>query len=72
MTPEERVELEGLASRRKTAQALAIRGRIVLASAWGMLSKDIAVELGVCANKVGKWRRRFAALGLDGLYDEPR
>ena len=37
-----------------------------------MKSKDIALELGVCANTVGKWRRRFAALRLDGLYDEPR
>lgn len=72
LPPEERAELEGLASRRKTAQALAMRARVVLASARVTQSKDIAVVLGVCANTVGKWRRRFAALGLDGLYDEPR
>jgi transposase len=68
----ERTELEALALRRKTAQALAMRARIVLACAQGHQSKDIAVALGVGANTVGKWRRRFAALRLDGLHDDPR
>ncbi|MFM8745569.1 MAG: helix-turn-helix domain-containing protein [Aestuariivirga sp.] len=49
-----------------------MRARIVLASARGAQSKDIAVELGVCASTKGKWRRRFAAPGFDGLYGEPR
>jgi transposase len=68
----ERTELEALALRRKTAQALAMRARIVLACAQGHQSKDIAVALRVGANTVGKWRRRFAALRLDGLHDDPR
>jgi transposase len=72
LTAEERAELEALSSRRKTAQALALRARIVLACARGAQSKDVAVELGVSANTVGKWRRRFAALRLDGLHDEAR
>ena len=70
--PAERAELEALASRRKTAQALAMRARIVLACAEGRQSKDVAVALQVTAGTVGKWRRRYAALRLDGLYDEPR
>ncbi|MFM8747302.1 MAG: helix-turn-helix domain-containing protein [Aestuariivirga sp.] len=49
-----------------------MRARIVLTSARGAQSKNIAVELGVCASTMGKCRRRFAAPGLDGLYDEPR
>ena len=68
----ERGELEALAARRKTAQSIAMRARIVLLAAEGLQSKQIAAKLGVDANTVGKWRRRFANARLDGLYDEPR
>ena len=67
----ERRELEGLARRRKTGQALARRARIVLGAAEGLANKVIAAQVGADANTVGKWRRRFAARGLEGLYDEP-
>jgi len=68
----ERRELEALARRRKTAQGLARRARIVLAAADGLENKAIVEKLGTNANTVGKWRRRFAELRLDGLHDEPR
>lgn len=68
----ERGELTSLASRRTTAQALALRARIVLRCAEGAQNKDVAAHLGVCENTVGKWRRRFAEYRLDGLRDEPR
>ena len=68
----ERGELESLSRRRKTAQGLARRARIVLAAAEGLENKAIVARLGADANTVGKWRRRFAERGLDGLYDEPR
>ena len=68
----ERAELTGLAVRRNTAQALALRARIVLGCAGGEQNKHIAERLGVCENTVGKWRRRFAEHRLDGLRDEPR
>src|SRR5262252_2576750 len=72
LTAAERVELEGLASRRRTAQGLARRARIVLAAADGMENQVIAEVVGADQNTVGKWRRRFAERRVDGLYDEPR
>ena len=68
----ERRELAGLARRRKTAQGLARRARIVLAAAEGLDNKMIVARLGADANTVGKWRRRFSERRLDGLYDDPR
>jgi transposase len=68
----ERAELTSLAARRNTAQALALRARIVLGCAAGEQNKAVAARLEVCENTVGKWRRRFAEHRLDGLRDEPR
>jgi transposase len=53
-------------------QGLARRARIVLLAADGLENKDICAELEVDANTVGKWRRRYAERGMDGLTDEPR
>src|SRR3982750_4087386 len=72
LTAAEQTELEALAGRRRTAQGLAKRARIVLAAAEGSDNKAIARSLGGDENTVGKWRRRFAEHRLDGLYDEPR
>ncbi len=65
-------ELDGLARRRRTAQGLARRARIVLLAAEGLENKAISTRLGADPNTVGKWRRRFAERRLDGLYDDPR
>ncbi len=72
LTDEQRVELEGWARRRQTAQGLARRAEIVLLAADGLHNKEIVARLGKDANPVGKWRRRFAERGLDGLDDEAR
>jgi transposase len=68
----ERVQLEAWARRRKSAQALAQRARIVLAAAAGAPNMRIAAELGVGRPMVTKWRSRFAEGRLDALVDEPR
>ena len=73
LTDEERETLERWARRPTTAQALALRCRIVLARRRAASSsKEIAVRLGCNASTVGRWRGRFAERGLDGLHDEPR
>src|SRR6202167_3958620 len=72
LSKEEREVLERWARRPKSAQALALRCRIVLAAADGEQSKTIAARLGYSTQTVGRWRGRFARRGLDGLHDEPR
>jgi len=72
LTTEERDTLQGWARRRKIAQALALRSRIVLRSSAGLTATAIASELSVCIQTVSKWWCRHPASGPDGLLDEPR
>lgn len=72
VTEEQREVFERWLRRRKTAQALVLRARIVLSAASGRSNQTVAAELGVTVQTVGKWRQRFLAQGIDGLLDEPR
>jgi transposase len=72
LSAEEREQLESWTRRRTSAQALALRSRIVLAAADGLKNSEIAERLGVSRPMVTKWRSRFASERLDGLVDEPR
>jgi len=72
LTTEERETLDRWVQRRKTAQALAQRARLVLAAADGMSNKAIGARLHVTRQTVTKWRQRFVRERLDGLLDEPR
>ncbi|KWN04818.1 DDE endonuclease [Burkholderia territorii] len=68
----EREQLTALTMRRKTAQAAALRARIVLACAAGIDNKTVAAKLRVTQQTVSKWRARYVAHRLDGLLDAPR
>jgi transposase len=68
----EREQLESWARRRSSAQALALRARVVLLAADGLKNTEIADRLGVDHATARKWRNRFAQSRLDGLTDEPR
>jgi transposase len=72
VTSEHRSELESWSRRPKTAQALALRSKIILLAAEGWNNKMIAEKLATTPHTVGKWRKRFASAGNDGLLDEPR
>jgi transposase len=72
LTDDEREQLRRWARRRSSAQALALRSRIVLGCAEGLTNKDVAAREGVSQPTVGKWRSRFVELRLDGLADDPR
>jgi transposase len=58
--------------RHKTAQALALRARIILGCAQRESNTEVAQRLRVTQQTVGKWRARFVQKRLDGLLDEPR
>jgi transposase len=72
LTDDERAQLEAWARRPASAQALALRSRIVLAAAEGLGNTAIAGKLGIAVITARRWRSRFLASGLDGLTDEPR
>ena len=72
VTTEERKELASLAHRSRSAPALARRARLVLACAEGRNNTTVARRLRMSPATVGKWRARFVADRVAGLFDEPR
>lgn len=72
VTAEEREKLTMLARRRKSSQAMAMRARIVLGCDEGASNGDVARRLHISGATVCKWRERFRARRLEGLFDEPR
>jgi transposase len=72
LSEDERRALENWARRRKTAQGLALRARVVLACAEGRSNTADAARLRVNRSTVTRWRARFLEARLDGLAGEPR
>ena len=72
LTQAEREALERFVRRRKTAQQVALRSRIVLRCAEGLANREVAKQLRIHEATVCKWRGRFIAKRLDGLFDDPR
>ena len=61
-----------LARRPKSAQAIAMRARIVLGCEEGLSNGAVAKKLHITGATVCKWRERFRVNRLEGLLDEPR
>jgi hypothetical protein len=72
LTEEERVVLERRARAEKLPFQDVQRARIVLYAAEGLHDTEIAAKLDTSPGLVGRWRRRFAELRLEGLKDKPR
>ena len=60
LSANERSTLERWVRRHSSAQALALRSRIVLACAEGRTNTEVGNELKVHPTTVSKWRHRFA------------
>src|ERR1700730_6157319 len=65
-----RQELERLSGSRSASVRLAQRSKIVLLAATGMDNETIGVTFGITRQKVGRWRSRYAELGLAGILSE--
>jgi len=72
LTDDERSALRGLTKRSRINRSLAFRARLVLACAEGTMNQAVARRYRTTNATVGKWRERFIADRLEGLYDEPR
>jgi transposase len=72
LTADEQRELESLAHRSRSAPTIARRARIVLACAEGRENNTVARRLRMSPVTVCKWRARFVAERVAGLFDEPR
>jgi len=72
VTPQEKEKLSMLARRPKSAQAIAMRARIVLGCNDGLSNGEVAKRLRITGATVCKWRERFRVERLEGLLDEPR
>ena len=72
MSDDERETLQAWIRRAKCPQALALRARVILLCAAGRSNTEVAAELHITIQTVGKWRQRFIDKRLDGLLDEPR
>lgn len=73
LTAQERNALTRLANGRRTEVRVAKRARIVLAAARGLENREIADELQLTRETVGRWRSRFAEQRLNGIKkDLPR
>lgn len=68
----DRTALESWVRAPSVAQGLALRAKVILASAQGEGVRPMARRLGISPNTVAVWRRRYRTEGLEGLRTRPR
>ena len=72
MAEADRALLEAWLRSPNVAQDLALRAKVILASAKGEGVRRMARRLGVSANTAAVWRRRYRSRGIDGLRTRGR
>lgn len=69
LSEEEKLKLNKLVRQRTASKQEIERAIIILMANDGCQNKEIAEKLNTRLNTVGKWRNRFAELGMKGLKD---
>lgn len=72
LNPDERRQLESVASSRSLPHGLVERAQIVVLAADGLSNTAIARRMRLSLPTVGCWRQRYLQRGLQGLHDELR
>jgi putative transposase len=72
LAKEEREQLEAYSRSRSIPNGLSTRFKIILYAADGLSNMEISEKVGLPRASVGKWRKRFAEIGIQGLHDEVR
>ena len=72
LSDEVRSELKAISGSRILPHSLVRRAKIILMSDIGLTNLQIGQKLGLSYATIGKWRNRYCAQGLMGLYDEMR
>lgn len=72
LTSDQRFSLQSLLRQPKAQARFVERARIILWADEGLSNTQIAQRLSTRLARVSKWRTRFAAEGLDGLWDDFR
>ncbi|HUS90136.1 MAG TPA: helix-turn-helix domain-containing protein [Desulfosporosinus sp.] len=72
LSKNEREYLENLSKKYTSSYRDVIRAKIVLLAAQGLSNDIIASRLDTPRQIVGKWRKRFFQMRLDGLLEQPR
>jgi transposase len=70
VSPEDRERLVRLVRDRNTAQKIVWRSQIVLLAGEGIGAVEVAARVGKSVLTVRRWRRRYAAKGVDGLLKD--
>ena len=70
LSDKERLKLERASKGRSTSQREKERSQIILLAAQGLENKEIAKRLGQDPGKVGRWRKRYAEVGLAGIQKD--
>ncbi len=71
LSEDEIAHLSKLSKSRSVSVRLAERSRIILLAGEGMTNEDIGNELGITRRqKAGRWRKRYAESGIDGISQD--